>query len=111
MRIEEIRKLANKLNPLAVQQYLKNTGWKKEDSKRAEIAIYTKEQGSEFFEILLPQSRDFSDYIEQMIKSVKLIADYETREFEQVLSSLILSPSDVLKFRVINHDTEEGTIS
>jgi hypothetical protein len=111
MKPNDITKLANKLNFLGIQAYLASTGWKKVQGKRTDIGIFTKERDEELYEILLPLSKDFSDYTIQIIKAIKILAKYEGKFFEELLTDLNLSPFDTLRFRVHNSDTEEGTIS
>jgi len=109
-QIEKLN-LCIKVNFLAVQSYLKNTGWQKEISKREHIAVFSKEHNGDFFEVLLPLNRDFGDYAKSLLNIVQSIAKIEQKEVEQTLSDLLLPPSDIIRFRVSNKDTEEGTIS
>lgn len=111
MKHEDMIKLANKLNFLAVQAYLLHTGWIKIDSKRDKIGIFRKVKGEYTYEIMLPLSKEFGDYTTQMIKSIKTLAESEDKVFEVLLSDLNLGPFDILRFRVHSKDTEEGTIS
>lgn len=108
----EIYKLSNELNPISVQSYLMNTGWKRFKGKREHIAFFTKELNGVFKEILLPLQRSFSDFGTLMLNATKSISALEDREFIQVLSDLSIGkPSDVIRIRLTNEDTKEGTIS
>lgn len=108
----EIYKLAGELNALSVQSYLKNTGWTRVKSKRDHVAIFVKNEANNFNEILLPLSREFSDYNNLMLSAVKSISNTEGKEEIQVLSDLLIAkPSDILRIRLSGEDTKEGTIS
>jgi hypothetical protein len=109
---KELYKLAQELNAISVQSYLKNTGWNRIKSKIDHIAIFTKELNGHFKEILLPLTRNFSDYTPLMLNATKAIAIIENRDYIQVLADLsIATPADVLRIRLVNEDTKEGTIS
>lgn len=109
---EDILALCNKLNFVNVQAYLNTTGWLKRASNQDHIAIFYKELNEKYYERLLPLNRDFKDYSESLHGIIKAISEIENKEEEQVISDLLIeSPSDVLRFRVSNKDTEEGTIS
>ncbi len=111
MNIPELYNLSNKLNSLAVQSYLKNTGWEKIKSKREHVALFIKSSKGDVLEIQLPLSRCFNDYSQALFSALEILSFSENRETEQVLSDLLLPPSDVIRFRVVNQDTEAGTIS
>jgi hypothetical protein len=108
----EIYKLAGDVNALSVQSYLKNTGWIKIKSRKEHIAIFIKKESNDFNEILLPLSRDFSDYNDLILNAIRLISKVENKEEIQILSDLLIAkPSDILRIRLSGEDTKEGTIS
>lgn len=111
MNTSELYNLSNKLNFLTVQSYLKNTGWGKIKSKREHVAIFRKSLSDEVLEIQLPLSRCFYDYPQALFSALEILSFSEKRETEQILSDLLLPPSDVIRYRVVNQDTEAGTIS
>jgi len=111
MRNSELVNLSAKLNFLAVQSYLKNTGWERTKSKREHVALFTKAIENDFLEIQLPLSRNFYDYPQALFSALQILSDSESRDTEQILSDLLLPPSDVIRYRVANEDTEAGTIS
>lgn len=104
--------LASELNSIAIQSYLLNTGWNKINSKIEHVAIFTKSNDIIFREIQLPLNKNFIDYPNILLDTTKYIADIENRDYHQVLSDLLIAkPSDVLRIRLDNEDTKEGTIS
>lgn len=111
MNISELINLSAKLNFLAVQSYLKNTGWERIKSRREHVALFIKSLSNDVLEIQLPLSRDFYDYPQALFSALEILSYSENRETGQILSDLLLPPSDVIRFRVANQDTEDGTIS
>jgi hypothetical protein len=108
----DIYKLAESLNALSIQSYLKNTGWEKVKSKRDHVSIFIKEEAKRFNEILLPLNRSFSDYSSLMLDAIKSISIVEGKDENQVFSDLLLAkPSDILRIRLSGEDTKDGTIS
>src|SRR5579871_422149 len=108
----DINKLASEINSLGVQSYLKNTGWSKVQSKVEHLSIFIKDKGTTFREILLPLTRKFNDYNSLILNAIDSIAFIEDKEPIQILSDLLIAkPADVIRFRLVNDDTKEGTIS
>ncbi|PIP54812.1 MAG: hypothetical protein COX07_03265 [Bacteroidetes bacterium CG23_combo_of_CG06-09_8_20_14_all_32_9] len=104
-------KIIENINPLQIQKYLKSTGWNFIQSKRPQIGIYFLNKGAEWFEVTLPLKKEYADF-EQAIKIIiERIAEVEKKEFKDVLNRLVLPVSDIVKFRVVNSETEYGTIS
>ena len=109
---KNIYQLASELNSIAIQSYLVNTGWDKIKSKIEHVAIFTKTNDIIFREIQLPLNKSFIDYPKVLLNTTKYIADIENRDYLQVLSDLLIAkPSDVIRIRLANDDTKEGTIS
>jgi hypothetical protein len=59
----------------------------------------------------LPLNRDFIDYDRSILDALKVISTIENKAVEQTLSDILLPLSDVVRFRIINKDTEAGTIT
>jgi len=94
-----------------LQAYLRNTGWQRIAVGKPGVALFQRELGNNFYETLLPLSKDFADYDARILDVINEIALSENREPGQVLADLSLPPSDVVRFRVLNRDTKNGTIS
>lgn len=106
-----VNKVIGEINSIAVQSYLKSRGWTKVKSKREHISIYTYEKGGTIQEIILPLSRDFTDYEARISDALKSISIVEEREYSQVLSDLLIAkPSDIIRIKVQSEDTKSGTI-
>lgn len=104
-----VEQYAKNINFTVLQRYLVNRGWEKKNSKRDQIAIYFKNLPSPS-EILLPFNSSFSDYNNLIKKAIKIISENEQRPQEVIINDLLLPPSDTIRFRVVNEDTEHGII-
>ncbi|MCG2792875.1 MAG: hypothetical protein L6262_04925 [Weeksellaceae bacterium] len=93
-----------------LQKYLLNNGFKKVESRRQDLAIFFK-NGENPTEIIIPLNRDFIDYKSAIRSILNKIAIYEDRNVEYVINDLIIPPSDIIRFRVVNDGTENGLIS
>jgi hypothetical protein len=111
MTVNDILKAVPELKFTELQAYLRNTGWTRIEAPKQSIALFQKQMGSNFFETLLPLSKDYSDYSYRIVDVLESIAQAENREVHQVLTDLSIPPSDTVRFRVINKDTVGGTIS
>jgi hypothetical protein len=111
MTVNDILKAVPELKFTELQAYLRNTGWARIEAPKQSIALFQKQIGSNFFETLLPLSKDYSDYSYRIIDVLEAIASAENREVDQVLTDLSIPPGDTVRFRVINRDTVGGTIS
>jgi len=103
--------LSNKVNFLALQSYLRITGWQRQTSNDDSVSIYRLTFKHETFEIVIPLNRDFPDYDRGILDAVRTLSFIENKEVEQTLSDIILPFSDVLRFRIVSRDTETGTIT
>jgi hypothetical protein len=111
MKQEEILQLADRVNYLAVISYLKNTGWQRVKSPREDMAIFILPFKNELLEVLLPLDRNFADYGRSILRALEVISFIENKEVYQTLSDILLPPSDVVRYRIVNRDTEDGTIT
>lgn len=111
MTVNDILKAVPELKFTELQAYLRNTGWARIQAPKQSIALFQKQIGNNFFETLLPLSKDYSDYSYRIVDVLENIAEAENREVHQVLTDLSIPPGDTVRFRVINKDTVGGTIS
>jgi len=104
--------LINEVSFLAIQQYLTSRNWEKTISKKGDKAFFRKHlDRDDILEVLIPLSRDFSDYGYAVQKAINLIAEFEQRESIQLINDLLLPPADQIRFRVNNSRTKDGLIS
>lgn len=93
-----------------LQKYLLNNGFKKIESRRTDLAIFFKD-AEKPIEIIIPLSRSFVDYKNSIKSILEKISTYQNRHIEYVINDLIIPPSDIIRFRVVNEGTENGLIS
>lgn len=93
-----------------LQKYLSNNGFRKINSRRADLAVFFKD-GDKPSEIIIPLNRNFIDYKNSIKNVLEKIAVYENRNIEYVINDLIIPPADIIRFRVVNEETENGLIS
>lgn len=93
-----------------LQKYLLNNGFKKIESRRTDLAIFFKDSEKPI-EIIIPLSRGFVDYKNSIKSILEKISFYQNRHIEFVINDLIIPPSDIIRFRVVNEGTENGLIS
>ena len=94
-----------------LQAYLRNTGWNRVAMGKNNIALFQKEIAGNYYETVLPLSKDFADFNARIYDVLNELASAENREPDQILTDLSLPPADVVRFRVRNRDTNGGTIS
>ncbi len=93
-----------------LQKYLLNNNFKKIESRRNDLAIFFKDEGKPV-EIVIPLNRNFIDYKTSIKNILEKISAYQDRNIEYVINDLIIPPSDIIRFRVVNEGTENGLIS
>lgn len=111
MTVNDLLKAVPELKFTELQAYMRNTGWNRIEVPKHGATLFQKQVGTNFFEALLPLSKDFMDYTYRVIDVLETIAEAEKREVHQVLTDLSISPGDTVRFRVINRNTIGGTIS
>ena len=107
--LPHIQDLLN-INPLAVQGYLKSTGWTATKSRRNNLMFFATERGGHEFGITLPLSSDFRDYTDALYMVVEQLAEVERRPIAEVITMFNSPVADVLRFRRIDSATENGTL-
>ncbi len=101
---------SDKIGFSILQKYLLNNGFRKIESRRTDLAIFFKD-GDKPNEIIIPLNRNFIDYKNSIKNVLNKIAIYENRNIEYVINDLIIPPADIIRFRVVNEETETGLIS
>lgn len=102
--------MAEKLNPLAVCQYMEQTEWKKYPFKRRDIRVYQKETKTGLLQATVPLDRSLTDYKVTMYDTVVSIAEAEKRSVERVMLHLLNPNTDIIKIRLQKQEVEAGNI-
>lgn len=104
--------LVEKISPLAVAKYLRDTGWKEFETKREYVKIYQFITDSEeFYQVQIPMDKELSDYKEVMFNSIEQIALVEEQSTERLMLYLLNPNTDILKIRLQKGDIQGGSLS
>ena len=107
---DEIARLSSKISFAVVQQYLTLRKWNRVATKRNDTAVLTSPDDDSKFDILLPLTRELSDYKELIARAIEKISAYEERSEFQILNDLLVPPADIARYGVRNDSTESGVI-
>jgi hypothetical protein len=97
----------NAIRPLDLAAYLRSTGWRRHKVVEDRWSVWIK---GDDFEVALPLNRDFHDFTLRMSDALATIEVVEERSQIEILSDLLTSSSDVLRFR-LESEFKDGTIS
>ena len=101
--------LAN-INPTDVAAYLRSNGWSIADSTPQRSSVWSKESGSETAELLLPLDRSLRDFTIRMGDMLSTLEAVEERSQLQIFGDLQVASADVIRLRVSDDDTSDGTV-
>lgn len=102
--------LASKIPPIVIIQHLESTGWKFFETKRKDIAVYQYTTDAVFEQVTVPLDKHLSDFSYAMYSAAKSIAGIEGKPVEQVILELLNPNADVWKIRLMEQDTELGSV-
>lgn len=108
--IDKILNMAGRVNFTSLQQYLLIRGWRKQDTNREDIAVIISPNDDAALDILLPLSREFTDYSRAILNAIKKVSIFENRDEIQIVNDLLLPPADIVRYRVENEQTSLGLI-
>jgi hypothetical protein len=106
----DVRALAylDKIDVSDVEAYARAVGWTKYKDRKGEVSILRK-PGYEG-EILLPLKSEFRDYFDVMYQSISALAAVQSLKPFELISELLLGPTDILRFGVKSGSTQYGSI-
>ncbi|MCR5293705.1 MAG: hypothetical protein K6E30_00835 [Lachnospiraceae bacterium] len=103
--------LTEKINPLAVAQYLRNTNWEEFETKRDYVKIFQHiTDAGEFYQVQIPMEKELADYKTAMFDSIAQIALVEGQSTERLMLYLLNPNTDILKIRLQKNDIEGGSL-
>jgi hypothetical protein len=106
----DFEQLAGSINYLAVNKYLRDLGWTELPTKRENIKVYQLDNEDGFFQVDLPESREFRDYNQAMHRVIQNISNSLGKSVEQIILELLNPLSDILKFRISGENAEFGSL-
>ncbi|OWK36270.1 hypothetical protein FRUB_08833 [Fimbriiglobus ruber] len=98
------------LNPQDITAYLRTTGWKEAETKPGHSSIWLKRVDAEDAEIVVPLNSGFRDLLSRLADVVANLAAFEDRSELAVLADLQESSADVIRIRLTQPDTADGTV-
>ena len=101
--------LVVRIKPADARAYAAASGWVRVPARNGKAAVYNR-PGSDLDQLLIPLDPDLSDYSKRMAEVVEGLAEHQDRPAAEVLNDLLISPSDVLRFRVDEPETEAGVV-
>ena len=108
--MKNIEKYINLLHNDKVCQYLSLKGWH-EISTLFEGKVRQFLAPNEEYAILIPMTKDFSDYYHVMHDSLLTVATFDNKTLNALFNVLINPSSDILKWRIADDNTSLGAIS
>jgi hypothetical protein len=101
--------LTRLVTPRAVRVYAEGLGWRRVEGVNGKIAVY-KDPASPLHQLIVPLDELFDDYGDRTAEAIHRLAEFEKRPAQEILNHLLLPPSDVLSFREISADAEDGNV-
>lgn len=108
--MKNIEKYINLLHNDKVCQYLSLKGWH-EISTLFEGKVRQFLAPNEEYAILIPMTKDFSDYYHVMHDSLLTVETFDNKTLNALFNVLINPSSDILKWRIADDNTSLGAIS
>mgnify|MGYP003289999737 CR=1 FL=1 len=108
--MKNIKKYIDLLHNDKICQYLKLKGWH-EISSLFEGKVKQFLAPNQEYAILIPMTKEFSDYYRVMQDALLTIATFDNKTLNGLLTILINPSSDILKWRIADDNTLLGTIS
>ena len=94
------------LRPLDLAAYLRSTGWR-QDKEHDRWASWVKDGD---IEIALPRNKELADFALRMADVFRTLEIVEERSQLEILADLLFTPADVVRLRLADAETEDGTI-
>jgi len=91
------------------QRYLAHTGWKAEAFPREDVSKFVSTEDQSIY-VLVPKEMGVSDYKAALLRVANTIAQFESRDVQQVLANVICPNVDYLQFRFTGAITDLGSL-
>jgi hypothetical protein len=101
--------LISRINPVAIRTYAIATGWKRVATVNGTAAVYTHSSG-DLDQLIVPLEDNVSDYARRIAEVIANLAEKENRPAGQILNDLLVPPSDILRFRIDDSDSQSGLL-
>ena len=102
--------LVARINPIDARAYATASGWKRAYRTSTVSSPVYSHAKSDLDQLLIPIDSGMVDYGHRMAEAVVILAEDQGRPAAEVLNDLLMPPSDVLRFRVDEPETEAGVV-
>lgn len=99
------------INVKEFAKLLASSGWKRIQLWNRSAAIYKKEEGDRLWQVTLPETTEFRDYDEVILKAISEYADSEGISREEALLTAQYPNSDIIYLRTNDNRTQAGSIT
>lgn len=98
------------LRPTDVALYLRSRAWESRLLVSGHSSVWSLSAGGEAFEVVLPSSTDLRDYALRLGELLNVLAVVEDRSQEQIYRDLLTASADVLRIRIADPASSDGTL-
>ncbi|MBF0336619.1 MAG: hypothetical protein HQL05_02185 [Nitrospirae bacterium] len=102
------KQVLSNLKPLDILMYLRATGWHEVKTVPDKWTVLIKEGD---FEIILPLTNQYSDFVLRMLDMLKTLEVVEERSQFEIVNDLNTASADIIRLRVSDAESTDGTIS
>ena len=99
--------LVARINSVDARGYAISAGWRRLPGVNGKVAVFT-HPSSDLDQLIVPLDAGLADYPRRMAEVLANLAEKENRPATEILDDLLLPPSDVLRFRVDEPDSQAG---
>jgi hypothetical protein len=99
--------LVARINPVDARAYALASGWNRLDGVNGKVAVFTL-PSSDLDQLIIPLDQGAPDYARRMAEVVENLAEKEGRSSVEILNDLLIPPSDVLRFRLDEPESQGG---
>lgn len=101
--------LVARINPVDARVYAVASGWRRLSSVNGRVAVFS-HPASDLDQLIIPLDSGIPDYARRMAEVVANLAERENRPAAEILDDLLLPPSDVLRFRLDEPQSQSGLL-
>ena len=107
--MKDYKPIIDKLDTQQLCLYLKNMKWQQlPDLFDGRIKQFQSEKEEEV--VLVPLSKNFTDYYREIKETLDVIANIERKTIEELINKLLNPSQDILKWRIADEITSRGAI-
>lgn len=98
------------VKPLELVSYLRTREWDPAGEKPGEWSRWTRKEGNEEVEIVVPMTTEISDFSYRMSDALAVLEAVEQRSQLEIYRDLIVTSADMVRVRLIDSEFSDGSI-